>query len=88
MTEGNGPDCGFAWVELRSGNHPFVRALKATGIGSKHWQSGWQIWDPADWRGQSIGPKTAGAEAYARYIRDALCAANSAIDVCAGSRYD
>ena len=88
LAEGRGPDCGFAWVQLCPGTHPFVRALKAAGLGRKHWQSGWVIWDPADWPGQSIGPKLVGANAYAEHVRDALCAANSAIEVSVGSRYD
>ena len=43
-----GMDCGFAWVELRPGNHPFVNWLKAHKIGAKGYNGGWHIWNPTN----------------------------------------
>ena len=36
--------CGFAWVKIEKGNHPFVNFLKAKSIGSKAWDKGFDIW--------------------------------------------
>lgn len=63
-------NCGFAWIELRPATHPFVRWLKANGIGSKHWKSGWEIWNPGGFSGQQVDHKEAGALAMAKVIRD------------------
>lgn len=91
-----GLDCGFAWVQLTPGNHPYVRALKAAGIGDKHWAKGWELWAGSqlhDISTQSIGVHVAAANAYADYLRGLIRepvgqAVLTGLDVSVGSRYD
>ncbi len=90
-----GLDCGFAWVDAYPATHPFIRWCKKQGAGPdpsrvkraygrKHWQRGWQWWNPSDLPTQSIGPKEAGAAAFAKALREAL----PGLSVSAGSRLD
>jgi hypothetical protein len=80
--------CGFAWVKL-GGNEPFSRYCrkleKETGdrkYGSKGYPTGWQWWNPGQYRGQSVDAIEAGARAF----RDVLAAYGISADV--GSRLD
>lgn len=92
MVEGQGLDCGFAWVTV-DGNHPLARycrnVVKTMGektthgfYGSKGYPRGWQWWEPGHHPGQSIGIHEAGARAF----RDVLATYNIVGTV--GSRYD
>lgn len=86
--DGRGFDCGFAWVQLTPGNHPFVRALRNAGIGSKHWNKGWELWAGSqlhDEHTQSISVHVAAAEAYAKVIREGVI---GGLNVSPDSRYD
>ncbi len=86
--QGRGFDCGFAWVQLCPATHPFVRALKAEGIGSRHWQRGWQLWAGSTLHcqpTQSISVHQAAAQAYAKVVALAI---PEGLIVLPGSRYD
>jgi hypothetical protein len=39
--------CGFAWVDITNGRDPFVNWARKNNVGKKHWQKGWQIWNPS-----------------------------------------
>lgn len=75
--------CGFAWVHVYiDGRTPTARALKRCGF-EKSWQKGALVlWNPGDYRGQSVAGKEEGAAAMARVLRDA------GLDASAGSRLD
>lgn len=92
----NALDCGFAWVEVLPGNHPFVswckRQIKAAELdsqarryGSRH-STAWTFWKPGNFTGQSISIHKAGADAF----RDALALdpAMGGARVISCSRYD
>lgn len=66
---GEGAYCGFAWVQIPDGRSPLVREMKKMGVGSKHWQKGWQVWSPGEHHGQSMDVHEAGARAYAAFLR-------------------
>ena len=62
--------CGFAWVEIGNGRHPFVNFMKkhhADKI-SKHWHKGAVIWNPAGNSTQSMDIKEQGAIAFERVL--------------------
>ena len=74
--------CGFAWVDIPvKGNTKLGRALKAAGV-SKHWRTGFQLWNPSKYPTQNVDTLEAGARAAA----DVLKAAG--ITAYAGSRLD
>jgi len=60
--------CGFAWVDFPSARTPFVNWCKKNNVGSKHWNKGWQIWNPANNGTQSMDIKEAGARAFAEVL--------------------
>jgi hypothetical protein len=77
MEEGQGLDCGFAWVTI-SGNEPLARYCRKKEAsldrmtvpysergkyGSKA-STGWQWWKPGNYPGQSINIHEAGARAF------------------------
>lgn len=70
--------CGFAWVHVYiDGRTPAARALKRCGF-EKSWQKGaYVLWNPGDYRGQSVNGKEEGAAAMARVLRDAGLSAYS-----------
>jgi len=61
--------CGFAWVHIAGGNSGFVRWLKANNVGSKHHQSGWQIWNPTRNNTQSMSVLETAARAFADVLK-------------------
>jgi hypothetical protein len=72
----DGGACGFAWVEVypeSKGNTKqgkIERAvLKAMGFRQDWTGKAYQVWDPANWPGQSIDCKEAGATAAAEVLR-------------------
>jgi hypothetical protein len=71
--------CGFAWVWFK-GNTPWGRWAKKTGLASKGYPAGLQVWI-GDY-GQSMTRKEAYARAYAKVLRD------YGIDAYAQSRMD
>ena len=74
--------CGFAWVDIPvKGNTKLGRALKAAGVG-KHWQSGFQLWNPSKYPTQNVDTLEAGARAAARVLE------GYSIPAYAGSRLD
>ena len=80
--------CGFAWVNIYrhndkpiKGNTKMGRALKAAGV-SKHWRSGFQLWNPSKYPTQNVDTLEAGAQAAARVLQ------GYGIDAYAGSRLD
>lgn len=85
-----GLDCGFAWVQITPGNHPFVRWLKAQNIGSKHYAKGWQIWGSRlhGLSTQSISVHEAASRAWANAVRESLKLHNMAPEISVGTRYD
>jgi len=62
--------CGFAWTSIHGvkGNTKLGKALKAAGI-EQAWDKSFQMWDPAEHRGQSMDAKEAGAQACAEVFR-------------------
>lgn len=61
--------CGFAWVNLYEFNNAKLdgrskvgRLLKQAGV-TQDYNRSFQIWDPAEWPGQSMDVKEAGAMA-------------------------
>ena len=74
--------CGFAWVDIPvKGNTKLGRMLKAAGV-SKHWKTGFQMWNPSKFPTQNIDTLEAGAQAAARVLQSA------GITAYAGSRLD
>jgi len=74
--------CGFAWVDIPvKGNTKLGRALKAAGV-SKHWRSGFQLWNPSKYPTQNVDTLEAGAQAAAKVLNSA------GITAYAGSRLD
>jgi hypothetical protein len=77
--------CGFAWVDVYGvrSNSKLGKALQAAGF-SKSYTGSMQLWNPAKAGTQSISILEAGAEAYAKVLKDKL-----GLDRCyAGSRLD
>lgn len=71
----DGGACGFAWVSIypkNRGNTKLGKAeravLKELGFKPGH-DRGFQLWDPADWPGQSVDIKEAGAVAAANVLK-------------------
>ena len=74
--------CGFAWVDIPvKGNTKLGRALKAAGV-SKHWRSGFQLWNPSKFPTQNVDTLEAGARAAADVLK------SYGITAYAGSRLD
>jgi len=74
--------CGFAWVDIPvKGNTKLGRMLKAAGV-SKHWRSGFQLWNPSKYPTQNMDTLEAGARAAATVLQTA------GITAYAGSRLD
>jgi len=73
---GDGGACGFAWVEVypaNKGNTKLGKAeraqLKDMGFRQDWTGKTYQKWDPANWPGQSIDCKEAGAYAAATVLK-------------------
>ena len=69
--------CGFAWVTFHPKNKGNTKLGKAErkmfeAIGfSKDWTGkAWQLWNPANYRGQNIDTKYTGAVAYAKKFEE------------------
>lgn len=69
--------CGFAWVTFRPANKGNTRLGKVErkkfeAIGfTKDWTGkAWQLWNPANYRGQNIDTKYVGAVAYAKKFEE------------------
>lgn len=60
--------CGYAWVDFSSARTPFVNWCKKNDVGSKHWNKGWVIWNPAGNHTQSLDIKEVGASAFAEVL--------------------
>jgi hypothetical protein len=60
--------CGFAWAYIPNGRHPFVNWCKKVNLGSKHWQKGYQIWNPIDDNTQSMDLKEVATEAFVEVL--------------------
>jgi hypothetical protein len=62
--------CGFAWTSIYKikGNTRLGRALAAAGVRQSYDRS-FQLYNPADWPGQSMDVKEAGARAAAAVLR-------------------
>jgi hypothetical protein len=77
--------CGFAWVDVYGvrSNSKLGKWLKAAGF-SKSYTGSLQLWNPSKAYVQSVSVLEAGAEAYARVLKEKL-----GLDkVYAGSRLD
>ena len=63
--------CGFAWVSVHGvkGSTKLGKALKEHGF-KKGYPSGLQMWNPANYNGQSMEVKGAGAKQYAQVLKD------------------
>jgi hypothetical protein len=64
--------CGFAWASFtpqNKGNTKLGKAerkmFEALGFRRDYTGKTWTLWDPAQWRGQGVDIKYAGAQAYA-----------------------
>jgi hypothetical protein len=62
--------CGFAWVTINPAKGEFVKYLKALGVGSKGYPKGYSIWNPSGNYTQDMDAKYAGAQAFAKVLRD------------------
>lgn len=86
----NAFDCGFAWVQVTPGTHPFVRWARKRGVGHKHWSHGWEFWKPgcreANFGGQSVGVIETGAQAFAEVLKRHLLSTGLTVQV--GTRLD
>lgn len=77
--------CGFAWVDVYKvrSNSKLGKALQAAGF-RKSYTGSLQLWNPSQAYVQSVGILEAGAEAYARVLKERLglesCYANSRLD--------
>ena len=61
--------CGFAWAKIRPATSKFARALRKAGVVEEvDWNGGYTIWNPSEWRGQSMDFKEHGAEVYIRIL--------------------
>lgn len=69
--------CGFAWVRIVPGNSSFALWLKRTGIASKAYEGGVQVW-AGNVGGQSLAIKEAWARAFAATLTEAGIQAYSA----------
>lgn len=74
--------CGFAWVTVYPGNHPFANWLKKNNYARKAYGGGVQIWISAF--GQSVERKEACANEMAKVLREEL----EIKEIYAGSRLD
>jgi hypothetical protein len=77
--------CGFAWVDVYGvrSNSKLGKALIAAGF-SKSYTGSLQLWNPSKAYVQSISVLEAGADAYAKVLKEKL-----GLDKCyAGSRMD
>lgn len=72
--------CGFAWVHIPNGRHPFVNECRNRKIGHKNYHKGWDVW-VRDF-GQSMARKEAYARAFAGVLKEA------GIEAYADSRMD
>ena len=62
--------CGFAWVKVsEKASTKLGRALKTVGF-RKSYNGGLDLWNPGGSFSQSMDLKEAGAEAYAKVLRD------------------
>lgn len=66
--------CGFAWVTVQPGNHPFANWLKKEGIGQPKGFGGGGVWMWVGDYGQSYDRKTTYARTYAGVVREGLAA--------------
>lgn len=63
--------CGFAWVNIKPARGQFVKILKKMGLGSKDdYEGGWTVRNPGEYPGQNMDAKKAGADAFARILRE------------------
>lgn len=67
--------CGFAWVNIYEyagkkldGRTKAGKAMKAAGI-RQDYTGAYQIWNPGNWRGQSMDVKEAAAQAAAEVFK-------------------
>ena len=62
--------CGFAWVSLHGvkGSTKIGKAFKNVGF-DKGYPTGLRLWDPSNYRGQSMDVKEEGSRAYAEVLR-------------------
>lgn len=75
--------CGFAWVTIpEKASTKLGRALKDIGF-NKAYRGGLELWNPSGLPLQNVDVKEAGAEAYAKVMRDEL-----GIKCYTGSRLD
>ena len=65
-------NCGFAWVEAKvRGNSKVGKMLKERGFKKPYVGTGLSLWNPSNSFTQDMSAKQAGAEAYAKVLRDA-----------------
>lgn len=65
-------NCGFAWVEAKvRGNSKVGKMLKERGFKKPYVGTGLSLWNPSNSYTQDMSAKRAGAEAYAKVLRDA-----------------
>ena len=63
--------CGFAWVDVAvtRTNSKEAKLLESIGFKPSWRPKQMQLWDPADYRGQSMDCKEVGARAYAEVLQ-------------------
>lgn len=63
-------NCGFAWVVVKGVRGNKAKLLKEYGFKPRIVGGGLQLWNPADSMTQDMSVKMAGAEAYAKELRE------------------
>ena len=76
--------CGFAWIWIPNGRHPFVNWMKKNGKGRKNWSKGYDIWtsELCPDGSQSVERKEAAMQAAVKVLRE------NGIEAYAESRLD
>jgi len=64
--------CGYAWIWIPNGRHPFVNWMKKNGKGRKNWSKGYDIWtsELCQDTSQSVERKEAAMKAAVKVLRE------------------
>jgi hypothetical protein len=63
--------CGFAWVAIKPARGPVVKALKEADAGYVSSEGGYHVYNPSRNPTQWMDAKIAGADAFAKVLREA-----------------
>ena len=63
-------NCGFAWVVVKGARGKKAELLKAHGFKKRYDGPGLSLWNPSESYTQDMSAKMAGAEVYAKFLRE------------------